>query len=390
MKTMKRRNFIFGLSAAAIGIASTHVIRELTVVRELSGAHEPDLEELWLSAQGRNEKTFGLGYIQPNQSQSLLTGFRGHGLCQNPQKSKQVIMFARRPGTKGVVFDLKSNEVTQEFFSPPNYHMHGHGCFSQNGELLFCAESDYTSGEGKITIRETQHFEVVKELRSYGVGPHEVALMPDGQTLAVANGGLLTHPNSGRKILNLDSMDSNLSHIDVSSGNLIKQFRVPEKTASIRHIDIASNGTIAIAIQVQRDATEHNKLIPLAGILKPDSEKIDLLEAPKALWSKLNDYMGSVRIHTDNISKKQTAAFTSPRGDLAMFWNAGDNKFLGFHEFHDVCGLSISKNNRHYVLSNSTGKVRFVDATTLVEATDRRLHYPNMSWDNHMITISPA
>ena len=38
----------------------------------------------------------------------------------------------------------------------------------------------------------------IGELASFGVGPHEVVLMPDGATLVVANGGIRTHPDRDR------------------------------------------------------------------------------------------------------------------------------------------------------------------------------------------------
>ncbi|PAX95204.1 Tat pathway signal protein, partial [Bordetella pertussis] len=31
-----------------------------------------------------------------------------------------------------------------------------------------------------------------------GIGPHEALLLPDGKTVCVANGGILTHPDYGK------------------------------------------------------------------------------------------------------------------------------------------------------------------------------------------------
>ena len=57
----------------------------------------------------------------------------------------------------------------------------------------------------------TDDYRQVGELPAHGVGPHEVVLMPDGKTLAVANGGIRTHPDRDRVPLNLDSMQPSLT-----------------------------------------------------------------------------------------------------------------------------------------------------------------------------------
>jgi hypothetical protein len=44
----------------------------------------------------------------------------------------------------------------------------------------------------------TDGYRQIGELASFGVGPHELVLMPDGATLAVANGGIRTHPGRDR------------------------------------------------------------------------------------------------------------------------------------------------------------------------------------------------
>ena len=344
-----------------------------------------DNNERWLSAQGRDNKNYSLGWINPTaaSSSNVATGFRGHGLCQNPTKPEQVIMFSRRPGTQGIRFNISTNKQDGRFDCAKDRHMHGHGCYSADGQWLFCSESKTSTGEGKITVRDGKTLALVNEFSSFGIGPHEIALMPDGYTLAVANGGLLTHPDSGRKILNLKDMRSTLSYIDSRTGTLISEHLLPETKASIRHLDVAADGTVAIALQVQRKAMTHDKLVPLAAIHKLGQE-IKVLEAPEALMVKLNDYMGSVAIHNET----RLAAFTSPKGDLAMFWHLDDLTLQGYHAFHDVCGLTISQDNTYFVLSNSAGKVRQINARTLKINKKKSLHFPQQSWDNHMMSIS--
>jgi hypothetical protein len=373
----------FSRSLISLGVSAPMLSHSAFDLTWFSATNTQD-SEMFISAQGRHEKQYGLGWVNPTHTSSdqLLSSFRGHGLCQNPILTEQIIMFARRPGTQGIRFNSSTGTIDGSFTSAKNRHMHGHGCYSSDGKKLYCVESEISTGQGKITVRDASNLALINEFDSHGIGPHEIAMMPDGITLVVANGGLLTHPDSGRKVLNYESMRSTLSYINSNTGELISEHLVSESKASIRHLDVAEDGTVAIALQVQRQAMSDNHLTPLAAIHKL-GEEIKVLNAPEALTVKLNDYMGSVKIHNPS----RTAAFTSPKGDLALFWNLDDLSLQGFHPFNDVCGLAISQDNKHFILSSSTGKIRQINAATLKLNKAKSLNFPQHSWDNHMISV---
>jgi hypothetical protein len=374
MNTLLSRRYFLQLLAASAATPLTGCSHSTTSSR--AGEH-------WITAQGKHSAQFGLGDIQSAATaHNFATGFRGHGVCSNPVATHKVVMTSRRPGLTAVEVDLLSGEQ-KTFDSPPGFHMQGHSVYSADGQFLLTAESEYASGEGKIVVRDSSRFAVTDIMPSYGIGPHEIKLMPDGHTLVIANGGLLTHPESGRTVLNLDNMDSSLTYIDTRSGDLVAQHRVDEPKASIRHLDVAADGSVAFAMQIQRQAMNNNQLVPLAGVHKPGND-IRLLNAPEGLLNALNDYMGSVVVD----SATRLAAFTSPRGDMAVFWHLDDLSLQGYHKFHDVCGLALNSTASHFVLSNSVGKIRQIETRTLKEDRQRRLHFPHMAWDNHMLSVS--
>lgn len=376
---LSRRGFFKSLAVLGLSVPAAHAMFDL---KWLTEHHE---NERWLSAQGRKQGQFSLGWINPAQqtTNQALANFRGHGLCQNPVNRHQVVMLARRPGTLAIVVNVESGEIEKSFHCAPNRNMQGHAVFSNDGQFIFNAEADSITAEGKITVRETHNFKQVNEFSSHGIGPHELAFMPDGITLVIANGGLLTRPNTGRTVHNYPTMRSTLAYINSQNGQLVNEHTVAASKASIRHLDVAADGTVAIAMQVQRDAMDNNQLVSLAGVHKPGKD-IQTLSAPEPLMIKLNDYMGSVKINHQH----RVAAFTSPRGDMAMFWHLDTLELLAHHEFHDVCGLSISQDKKHFVLSNSAGKIRQIDASTLKENKHKRLNFPGKHWDNHLLTVS--
>lgn len=225
------------------------------------------LIETWVSAEGDQAASYGLGWITPDQHQaaSVMAGFRGHGLAQNPVQPSQVLMFARAPGREMLVVNLQDQAATRRLQCEQGYHLSGHGVFSADGTQLFTCESRYETGEGRIVVRDSQSWNVVADYAAGGVGPHELKLMPDGQTLVIAVGGLRTHPDRPGEVLNLDSMDSSLVYMDSRSGRIISQWRLPESKASIRHLDVAADGTVAVATQVQRSAMQSRDLVALGA-----------------------------------------------------------------------------------------------------------------------------
>ena len=101
----------------------------------------------------------------------------------------------------------------------------------------------------------TDGYRQIGELASFGVGPHELVLMPDGATLAVANGGIRTHPDRDRAKLNLDSMAPSLAYLDLADGKLRADYRLAEEhhQLSIRHLAVLGTGGVAIAMQYEGD-----------------------------------------------------------------------------------------------------------------------------------------
>ena len=121
-------------------------------------------------------------------------------------------------------------------------------CSSPTGRILFATENDITRGQGVLGLYDAADgYRRIGELPAHGIGPHDIALLPDGRTLAVANGGILTLPETGRAMLNLDSMQPSLNLIEAASGRLVEAQRLaPElHQLSIRHLAQAPDGLIA-------------------------------------------------------------------------------------------------------------------------------------------------
>jgi len=381
-KFMNKRDFLrvaVGLPLSAYPMLSTSAIDSSQRLETTANR-----QGLLLSASDNRQGEHFVSWqtLSATNKYQLPIAWRGHGLAQHPQYKNQVVMFARRPGTVCYVFDGQTQAIQQSFKSQAGHHFCGHGCFSQEGRYLFTSEMDYQTGRGKIGIRDTQDYRYLGAYETQGTDPHDVRLLNDGKTLVVANGGILTHPNSGRKKLNLATMQSSLVLLDAFSGEVREQFTTPWQHASLRHLSVGQNDTVSVAIQYQREAVAHDDLLPLSALLKKGADRITFNQADDVLWAQLDDYMGSTAMN----DRYGLAGFTSPRGNLAAFWRL-DGTFAAYHRMRDVCGLAITLDQRYFVLSSSTGELRYIDAKNLQEARELRQTFPQTQWDNHLLII---
>ena len=344
---------------------------------------------LWLSAATSAEGDGMALFGSAGQREVIATGFRGHGLCLSPD-GRRAVMMARRPGLEGVELQASGNERVRQFHSRPDRQFQGHACYSGDGKRLFTSETVISDnplehGLGRIGIRDADTFEWLGDMSSGGVEPHELRLMPDQRTLVIANGGLRPSPVDGRESIDGEHMQSSLVMLDSISGDIVSTDTLSESKASIRHLDIAADGTVVVALQVQRQWLNDSDVRALVAVKRP-GQSLETLPAPENLWLALDDYMGSVVVHRDlNI-----AGVTSPRGNLAVFWALTEGQLLGYFPLHDVCGIGLTPDGQHFVLTNSAGDIRYIDPVTLQENKTMRQHTAGVRWDNHLSSPLPA
>ncbi|NRA61210.1 MAG: DUF1513 domain-containing protein [Psychrobium sp.] len=300
---------------------------------------------------------------------------RGHSAWAHPSKPGHAIICARRPGTFLMEVDYQSGEVTAVVNAKQGQHFFGHGVFSQDQQTLLTVENNFVKGRGEIVLRDAANYQVIDVLDAGGVGPHQCALMPDGNTLVIANGGIKTHPQWPRKKLNLDSMSPALTYLDLAAGKVVEHFRLDNHHLSIRHLDVASNGKVIAGLQYQGAS---NDLQPLA-ISHHGESSLQFLTAKEPLWRAMNQYTASVCIN----ESQQLVAISCPRGDFVSFWDLNSDEFLQRISLRDGAGLSLLNNK--FVATSGKGRVLAQDnATSLTMNTQQ---FDHVRWDNHLTTI---
>lgn len=300
---------------------------------------------------------------------------RGHSLALHPTRDEAVV-FARRPGSFAVVFSPEAGLIQRRFDSPANRHFHGHGVYDSTGRLLIATENDRESPRGVLGIYDAlDGYRRLGEVPSFGIEPHQVLLMPDGTTLAAANGGIVTGGPDGRAKLNLDGMAPSLAYIDLPSGRLLAARSLPPELhrLSIRHLAVAAGGRVAVGMQWEGDPEAE---VPLVGI--DDGSGLRLLPIPPEAFDAMAQYVGSVAVDPEG----RTIAASCPRGNTITFWDAGSGEFVGSAPMADGCGVAPFEEPGGFVLSAGTGRL----ATVAADRRARDLAGPDarFAWDNHL------
>lgn len=348
-----RRSFIAGLLATGLVPKPTWADAGSPVY--LSAGMKPDGRYVLCGLASDGRVTF-----------ELPLPARGHAAAAHPT-APEAVAFARRPGIYAVVLDCSRGSAKVQLTAPVGRHFYGHGTFSPGGDLLFTTENGYDNGRGVVGVWDALNgYRRLGEFWSGGTGPHDIKLMPDGKTLAVANGGIETHPETGRTKLNLHTMRSNLSYLSFE-GEIESQIELEaeHQRNSIRHLAVSERGDVAFAMQWQGDLTDDQALL---GVHNRRRQHLNLLK--EASVREMQGYLGSIAIN----NRGDLIATTSPRSGVVQVY--GIEGLRRVSKLADVCGVAVR--GKSFVVTTGTGIVHAPEIGDISH---------NIAWDNHLIAI---
>lgn len=294
---------------------------------------------------------------------------RGHDVSYSADAGRAVV-FARRPGTMAVVFDPAGQAAAQILTTPEDRHFFGHGAFSADGRLLYATENDFAAGTGKIGIYDVAGgYRRIGEYDTYGVGPHEMLLMPDGKSFVIANGGIETHPDYGRAELNLETMDPSLCFVDARDGHLIGQLRLDAglHRLSIRHLAVDAAGRVWFGCQFRGQG----EVPDVVGFATADGD-IRLIDLGADERGRLAGYVGGLAMSRDG----ETLAVSSPVGGSVLCLDTRTQAVVDRLDLPVTCG--VAPDAQGFLATNGKGML-----AGLGDAADLRRQFP-MQFDEHL------
>ncbi|SDL05987.1 hypothetical protein SAMN05661010_00869 [Modicisalibacter muralis] len=298
---------------------------------------------------------------------------RCHGGCPRPG-SAEVVMFPRRPGYHFYVVDVAKGEIQRTVGAGEDHHFYGHGAFSPDGRFLYVTTNHYIDGEGLISVfdADRQYARVARHPLG-GIGPHELRLHPDGNTLVIGLGGIKTHPDLDRIKLNLDTMRPALLLMDRHSGEITGRFAPSHHQLSCRHLDIGADGVVVAGYQFQGPAW---KSPPLIAVLDGRTREFREISLPEALQTSLRNYTASVAISPT----LPQFAITAPRANRVIIYDYAENRLVKAPEVSDGAGV-ISDGAGGFIVSTGGGGLFEIPGSG--DGIQRLASY-SLHWDNHL------
>jgi len=320
----------------------------------------------------------------------------------NVEKRRDVVVMGRRPSEKFWVLNTSNGQVQYTITADVNRHFYGHACYSLDGSLLYVTENDTVSLAGKIGIYDANNaYKKVAEFDSYGIGPHELIMHPDSETLVIANGGIKTEQAS-REELNLDTMRPSLVYLNRHDGTLLEQVTPEHNQMSVRHLAMHDDGTVMIGIQFQG---EKHINVPLVLTHKRGDASFTPLTMPNNQWQRFHQYIASVAVD----SERNLLCVTTPIGGCAAIYDLHTRELIDDVSLPDCAGASVlanssasmSKIDKHteptgFIVSDGQGQLTALRVNALPKVKldvndiesheqiikDSQLHM--MSFDNHL------
>ncbi|MGR3377021.1 DUF1513 domain-containing protein [Salipiger abyssi] len=326
----------------------------------------------YLAAAKQPDGSYMLAGLREDGSEAFRVPLpaRGHAASAHPHRA-EAVGFARRPGTYALVVDCRDGAVLHQLSAPEDRQFNGHGVYSPDGTRLFTSEQRVEDSAGFVGIWDTEaNYSRIGEFETHGVGPHDLRVMPDGETLVIANGGIQTD-RWDRTKLNLDTMRPSLVYT-AFDGTVLERCELEELSQnSIRHLALRPDGLVGFAMQWQG---EPGMAPPLLGLHRRGSDPV-LCEAPLGDELAMDGYAGSVAFSGDG----SEIAITSPRGGR-MHRFSSQGAFLGVVSRADICGLA--RHAKGYIASDGLGGVMLVG-----QGGTTPLRRAEAAWDNHLIPI---
>lgn len=361
-----RRTLLWG-AALAFGLAPRSASADTRLL--VSTARLPD-------------RRFAVVAVEPDGTVRFATPLpeRGHEPVLALRRG-EVVVLARRPGRFLAVVDIADGAVRRLLAAPDGRHFYGHAVFDREERLLYTTENDYDAGRGVIGVWDAAAgYTRAGEVDAHGIGPHDLALGPDGRSLVIANGGLLTHPDSGRAKLNLSTMQPSLVVLDPRSGTMLRRLILPRELhqLSIRHLAVAPDGGIGFGMQYEGPAGD---AVPLAGLWSPDGG-VALLPQDHAAPADTRNYVGDLAI--DARGRYLAASF--PRGNRVGVWDLRTRRPVGLVSAPDGCGLQGEAGTEHFWISDGAGAIGPLDpGRSLTRTTVTPI--PGLAFDNHFARL---
>ena len=249
------------------------------------------------------------------------TPFLAHGMVIDPNNKYRVFCFEKNAGNACTI-DLQTQSVSATFNAETNQLFSGHACFSLDGKKIICIESNKDTLQGSITIRDSKTFELIRQLPTLGLSPHDCQLTKDN---------ILTVSNTGRSESGFHQ--PSLVSINLNTEKLVERIKLDTQDLNCGHFNIAKNDALVIA---SAPIDSSNKTLPGGVSLRNHDGILTTMTEPELVIKRMTGEALGIEIH----QQQQIAAITHPQADLLTFWSIKDKNIIKAFGIEKPRGIS--------------------------------------------------
>lgn len=204
--------------------------------------------------KGYGGPTTSITRLEPISGRTMTAVYpvQGHVVAVDRERHRGVLHTQSRDWFIG--FDPETLDMTG--VSPPladGFIGGGHALHTSDGAALLTVErapygsylGDPTKHFGRVTVRDPETLREVGRIGSFGVAPHDIQLLDDGSTVAIANYGSPAprNCNAGEPA---STVEPSLTFVDLRNGQLLDKVVTPAGSPEIRHFAAASKDELIV------------------------------------------------------------------------------------------------------------------------------------------------
>jgi hypothetical protein len=298
----------------------------------------PD-EDVYLSGgsyDNQGTRAYALIAINTNQKKEhvIPCDFLPHEIILHPEDSYTVFCF-EKDGPNACTVDLKNDRVINRFQAAGNHHFSGHAVFDGNGRL-FTIEIEQLTKQGKISIRDASTLDIIKQLPTLGLSPHDCQL--NENTLAVSN--------TGQDATGFHQ--PSLVFIDIESEKLLSRLKLDDDELNAGHFYMAYENKLVIA-SAPLDQSDSKAV---GGVSIQDNEhSVITMTHPEDLSGRLKGEALGITVSPEH----EVAAITHPDANLLTFWSLKDSpgnaSFIKAIDIDNPRGVTQTLDGKSFMIS---------------------------------------
>ncbi len=277
--------------------------------------------------------------------------FPAHAVYRNPLRLNEFLVFDKARFESARITLLKDFSAQVDYFSAtPEHLFYGHGCYLGDGSTFICTERK-NNAQGKLTLRDSANFNVLREFPLGGIGPHDCALMPDGKTVAVACDGVGVVARAPHFRIET----SKVVYVDLESGEIVSASISDRENLALGHLAVSSRNEVFALLNRDNDVRCTDSGLFALGKM---GEAMRTCYASEELNKKLVEQNLSCTLD----EQKRTVITVSPQSNLIIAWSMDDGSYLRHVETLGPAGVTTNTRSGTYVVTAFPNRILHLDS----------------------------